>query len=255
MIREDTYQVERTKWDEVALQKLPAASVVSPFAGFHDYARQHSTMSAAGIADFIGDLHGKHVLEYGCGVGEHAVLLAKSGAHVSAFDLSPVSIAVARRRAELNQMEANIDLTVAAGKSLPYADESFDIIFGLAILHHLDVTASWADLYRVLKAGGKAVFVEPMGMNPLLNFVRAWIPYPTKRPRGADRPLNYEEIHAWGQPFNQFHYQEILLLSMVERAFGFKTRLPILRRLDNILLKHLPFLRRYCRYVALFMIK
>jgi hypothetical protein len=42
---------------------------------------------------------------------------------------------------------------------------------------------------------------------------------------------------------------------MIERGFGFKTQLPRLRWLDNLLLERAPFLRRYCRYVIMFMVK
>lgn len=253
MSLEAKYRVEQTKWNALASQQLPASSILPPEAGFHDYARGSATL--IGVADFLGDLHGKHVLEYGCGLGEVSALLARSGAQVTAFDLSPDSVLVARKRAMLNDVEARVHLAVSAGENLPYADESFDVIFGKAILHHLDVKHGWADLYRVLRTGGKAVFAEPMGMNPVLNFVRARVPYVRKNPRGADCPLNYDEIHAWGKPFRVFHYHEIQLLSMLERGLGFGKPLVLLRRVDSVLLQRMPFLRRYCRYVTMFMEK
>ena len=156
---------------------------------------------------------------------------------------------------ELNNDHAEAELAVAAGENLPFADESFDVIFGKAILHHLDAEVGAGDLYRVLKPGGKALFTEPMGMNPLLNFVRDHVWYPKKTPRGADHPLLYADIHAWGARFREFHYREIELLSMLERGFGFKKRFPALRRADDYLLAHVPVLRRYCRYVIMFMEK
>jgi hypothetical protein len=42
---------------------------------------------------------------------------------------------------------------------------------------------------------------------------------------------------------------------MFERGLGFNRPIPFLRKLDEVVLKHLPFLRRYCRYVVLYMIK
>ncbi|MBI5031560.1 MAG: class I SAM-dependent methyltransferase [Chloroflexi bacterium] len=250
---EDRYRIERAKWDALASKELPGVSVLPPTATFYTYARKVSVM--AGVNEFLGDLQGKQVLECGCGLGEISILLAKSGAYVTAFDLSPVSVAVARRRAVMNIADTKINLAVAAGESMPFADERFDVIFGKGILHHLDANLGCNDLCRVLKSGGKAVFVEPMGMNPILNFVRAYIPYRHKHPRGADRPLKYDDIHRWGKPFKEFRYQEIQLLSMFERGFGFNKRFTILRRADAVLLKRLPFLRRYCRYVVMFMVK
>jgi ubiquinone/menaquinone biosynthesis C-methylase UbiE len=253
MTLETTYRVERAKWDALAQRKQSDAGIFLLEENFQTYAQQASTM--AGVIEFLGDLHGKQVLEYGCGLGKTAVLLAKSGAQVTTFDLSPTSVAVTRNRATQNELQTNINLTVAAGEHLPYADESFDVIFGRAILHHIDADLGWHELDRMLKSGGKAVFIEPMGMNPLLNFARDHIPYPGKNPRGADRPLTYQEINTWGKGFRKVYYQEMQLFSMLERGLGFHKRLQVLRYFDRQLLTVFPGLRRYCRYVAIFMVK
>jgi SAM-dependent methyltransferase len=248
---EHTYEVERTKWDAIAESERSEAELLPPYDSFEEYARR--SRRAVGVAEFLGDLRGKSVLEYGCGLGKATALLAKSGANVSAFDISPASVEVARQRLELNGLSG--DVTVAAGEDLPYPDEAFDIAFGAAILHHLDVERGWAELHRVLKPGGRAAFVEPMGMNPVLNFVRDHVPYRDKTPRGADRPLTYEEISAWGKGFSEFRYREIQLLSMIQRLFGYHQRFAFLHRLDDGLLGAMPFLRRYCRYIVLYMVK
>lgn len=251
--RTEVYQVEREKWDTLATQGQADLRSKVPDDDFYKYARRSSTMK--GISQFLGDLRGKRVLEYGCGLGEISVLLARSGAKVTAFDLSEVSVNVTRRRTVANDVADQVDLVVAPGEKLPFADESFDVVFGKAILHHLDVNSGWAHLYRVLKPNGKAAFTEPMGMNPLLNFAREYVPYPNKNPRGADRPLNYDEIRAWGLAFKEFQYREFQLLAMLERGFGFNRRFRSLRQMDGFLLKNLPFLRRFCRYVVLLMVK
>lgn len=250
---EQIYEVETVKWDKLAKQNLADLQPLNPKDNFAQYAQQTSTM--VGVTDFLGDLDGKHVLEYGCGLGTISVCLAASGAKLTSFDLSAASVTVTRRRTDLNDLADNINLVVAGGEWLPFADESFDVVFGKAILHHLQVELGQCELYRVLKPGGKAAFVEPMGMNPLLNFVRDHVHYPGKNPRGADKPLNYDEIHAWGRRFKKFHYREIQLFSMLERGLGFKKRLDLLRNCDNFVLKHFSFLRSQCRYVVMFMKK
>lgn len=249
----EIYKVEREKWDSLAAEK---ESVIRPVASgddFHRFAQRSRTM--VGMSEFLGDLNGKKVLEYGCGLGQLSVLLAKSGAEVHAFDISEASVEVTRKRAEVNGVVDRITVTAAAGESLPFADESVDVVVGKAVLHHLNVGLSAGHLHRVLKEHGKATFCEPMGMNPLLQFGRDHLPYPNKNPRGIDQPLNYDDINRWGNGFREFSFRELQLLSMLERVLGFKRRLPILQRMDDVLLERVPYLRRYCRYVVLYMVK
>ena len=103
-------------------------------------------------------------------------------------------------------------------------------MIGKAILHHVDPALGAGPLARVVAPGGRAAFVEPMGMNPVLSFAREYVPYPGKNPPGGDKPVNYEEIAAWGAGFSTVELDEIQLLSMVERGLGFGTRIPSLRR-------------------------
>lgn len=250
---QDTYEKEIAKWDSLATQKPDEVLLLKPNDNFWKYSKRTSTM--VGINEFLGDLNGKRVLEIGCGLGEISALMAKSGAEVTAFDLSKKSVFATRRRAILNGVAEHIVLVVAAGEALPFAAESFDVLFGKAILHHLDVNLGSYEIHRVLKTGGKAAFVEPMGMNPVLKFVREYVPYPNKNPRGEDRPLNYEEIYAWGRGYHEYNFHEIQLLSMIERGLGFGKRINILRRLDDQLLDRFPFIRRYCRYIVMTMEK
>jgi ubiquinone/menaquinone biosynthesis C-methylase UbiE len=201
------------------------------------------------VSKFLGDLNGKRLLEIGSGTGLISVLLAKSGAHVTSFDLSPMSVRTTKQRAEIN--DVNIDPLVSAGEHLPFADESFEIIFGKSILHHLDPQVGKLDISRVLRKGGKAVFVEPMGMNPVLTFARKYVPYRHKNPVGVDRPLTYQDMDTWTEDFHDRNYRETQLLSMIERGFGWERKFNVLRKLDDILLQHVHFLRRFCRYVVI----
>ncbi|HEX3050728.1 MAG TPA: class I SAM-dependent methyltransferase [Aggregatilineaceae bacterium] len=251
-LQNEIYRVEKTKWDDIARQATDIANI-GPYRDFIDYASRASTMT--GIADFLDPLADKQVLEIGCGLGQLTTLLAMSGAKVTAFDLSPQSVDVAQQRVTLNSMTEHVNLAVAAGEILPFPSESFDVVFGKGVLHHLNAEYGAPEILRVLKSGGKAAFSEPMGTNPLLSFVRAYIPYPHKHPRGADRPLTYDAIHRWGANYKVFNYREIQFLSMLERGLRKRRPLTVLRRLDGVLLEHFPFLRRFCRYVVLTMVK
>jgi glycosyltransferase involved in cell wall biosynthesis/SAM-dependent methyltransferase len=249
---EETYRIERSKWDAIAEEEAASITRLPSNVDFATYAR-NSGRVAAGAVPFLGDLRGKRVLEYGCGLGKFTAILANSGADVAAFDISPRSIEVAQRRMALNGLEAAF--AVAAGESLPYDDESFDVAVGIAVLHHLEAERGSRELARVLKPGGRALFVEPMGMNPILNFARDHLPYRSKTPRGADEPLTYDDVDAWGRQFTEARWDELQLLSMVERLFGYGARFPVLRRLDEALLARFEPLRRYCRYMTIYLVK
>lgn len=249
---EGRYKIEIEKFDSIADKTiLDASAVVDKGAKFTEYAKNSTYLP--GVAEFLGDLDGKKVLETGCGVGHMSTLLAKSGAALSTFDISPKCVEVATERARLNGVEDRIDFRVAAGENLPYENESFDIVLGKGILHHLDATLGAPEIYRVLKNGGKAAFSEPLSINKVVEFARDHLWYPAKAIEGADAPLDYEALEAWGRCFDTFEYKEIHLLGMLERLVAWRWHFHTLHRIDKVLLENIPFLRRFCNYAVIFM--
>lgn len=246
---QERYEIERAKWDAHAGTTLQSITPPAPGEDFASRATRDSLLP--GVAEFLGDLHGKRVIEYGCGLGQLTVLLARSGAEVTAFDLSEQSVEVARERARMTGVERDITFAIAPGEELPFEDGSFDIAFGKAVLHHLDAVAGSRELARVLRPGGRAAFSEPLGTNPVVQFVRDHVPYPHKHERGADIPLRRSDIDAWMAPFSQADLRGVQLFSMVERGLGFHRKLPVLRDFDRMLLKRWPGLWPLCRYAVL----
>ncbi len=91
---------------------------------------------------------------------------------------------------------------------LEFKDECFDLVFGCAILHHLDFVKALDEVRRVLKPGGRIVFVEPMGVNPMGKLVRAMTPFA----RTVDeKPLTLKEFAELEQRFDTRYYFEELL--------------------------------------------
>jgi len=246
---EERYAIERAKWDAHAGDVTEPIVPPAPGVDFASFARRETLLP--GVAEFLGDLDGKRVVEYGCGLGKLTVLLARSGAQVSAFDLSESSVEVARKRAAMVGVEDRITFSVAPGEYLPYDDASFDIAFGKAVLHHLDAAAGAKELARILRPGGRAAFSEPLGTNPLVQVIRDHVPYPGKHERGADIPLRRSDIDAWMAPFVSVELRGVQLFSMVERGLGFGKKIPPLRELDRMLLKRWPGLWPLCRYGVL----
>lgn len=95
------------------------------------------------------DMKDKKVLVVGCGFGEDALRLAKLGAKVSAFDLCPESIELAKRMARRQNLR--IDFAVMPAERLGYAESSFDYIVARDILHHVDIAPTMRELFRVAK--------------------------------------------------------------------------------------------------------
>ena len=66
------------------------------------------------------------------------MILARSGARVTTFDISEASVEAARKRVEANGVENRVEFAVASAEELPFPDGRFDLVVGKAILHHLD---------------------------------------------------------------------------------------------------------------------
>jgi SAM-dependent methyltransferase len=198
-------------------------------------------------------LAGKRALDYGCGHGMAAVVLARSGAKVAAFDLSPGYVAEARRRADANGVE--VECVVADGEELPFPDATFDVIWGNAILHHLDLARAGRELHRVLKPGGVAVFCEPWGGNPLLSFARRWLPYPGKDRTPDEQPLRYADLDPLRSVFSSVEVEGFQLLGMIRRVIKNERVCRFLGRIDDLLFASIPSLRYWCRYAIITVVR
>ncbi len=143
----------------------------------------------------LGSLAGKTVLDYGCGTGEDTVHFADCGATVCAFDLSRQSVAVARRRVELMHFADRCRIDVLAAGSLDYPPQSFDVVAGFAILHHLhtQLPTICDELDHLLKPDGIAAFIEPVANSRLLRGLRKLVPVPTHA-TPDERQLTYADF-------------------------------------------------------------
>jgi len=196
----------------------------------------------------LGELNGRDVLDYGCGHGMASVVLARRGAKVTAFDLSPGYIDEAIRRAEANQISAKF--LAADAEHLPFADASFDAVWGNAILHHLQLKQAGLELHRVLRPGGMAVFCEPWGENPFLNFARRSLPYPNKQHTPDEKPLRRSHLAPLREIFPNLTIRGYQLFGMVRRVTRRRFVVAPLDFVDRGLLKIVPGLEFWCRYVV-----
>ncbi|MDP2121171.1 MAG: methyltransferase domain-containing protein [Hoeflea sp.] len=108
------------------------------------------------VADL--DFTGRHVLDIGCGSGGITLFLAREygPAAITGFDVEQPVVDLATRRAAEQGLDAIARFVRGAPGPLPFADQSFDIVFSKdALIHVADKEALFADIFRVLKPGGR----------------------------------------------------------------------------------------------------
>ena len=108
------------------------------------------------IAQKWKDKNIKHLLDFGCGLGRHAIFFAKQGFEVSAFDLSTDGTDHLKEWAEKENL--TIDVQNADMQDLPYVNNSFDALFAYHVISHTDTTGMkkiMSEISRVLKPNGE----------------------------------------------------------------------------------------------------
>jgi SAM-dependent methyltransferase len=121
---------------------------------------------------------GAAVLEFGCADGAlalDALETARFAARFEGIDISDDAVAKANARAARMGL-AGARFHAMNAEALDFPDASFDLVYGRGILHHLDLDRACGEIARVLRPGGRAVFTEPMGHNPLINLYRRMTP-------------------------------------------------------------------------------
>lgn len=115
------------------------------------------------------------VLDYGCGVGPIIEKVVKfHPKKITGIDISEVSVNKAKEK--FKNSNKNIELFVDNCESTNFQENKFDLVYGLGILHHLQLSKSINEISRILKPNGKFIFIEPLGTNPVINFYRSITP-------------------------------------------------------------------------------
>jgi tellurite methyltransferase len=144
----------------MTLQQVVSATAVEAWdkrwatgEGRADWLEPHPAVVA-----LLPELHARgirRVLDLGCGVGRHALLLAEQGFAVEALDGSPTGLAVLRESAAARGLR--LGLRESSADALPFEDGSFDYVLSWNVIYHGtmgDVARRLAEVWRVLKPGG-----------------------------------------------------------------------------------------------------
>jgi len=195
----------------------------------------------------LGDVEGLSVLELGCGSGRNAVLTALKGARVTGIDISRSLLDLAAARAAANGVSAAARFVAASAHRLPFDDRSFDRVFGVAILHHLDLALVSSELRRVLEPGGRAIFSEPVRSSALIRRIRPWIPYAAPDVSPFEGPLTDDQVANFSKDFRFGRCRAFWLphVSVARITPGLRRHQHTVHRVDAALLGWLPWLKRF----------
>lgn len=105
--------------------------------------------------DFFGNVHGKKILDVGCGKGRFSALLSEKGAHVIGVDISNGLLEIARKRVK------NVRFEHGSATNLPFPDNSFDYVLCIETLEHIpDIEKALKEMARVLCVGGGLIIID-----------------------------------------------------------------------------------------------
>jgi ubiquinone/menaquinone biosynthesis C-methylase UbiE len=137
---------------------MRAAQAPLGSAAFFDEVEAHRYRLEPHIPELVRfpEWRGRDVLEAGCGIGTDAMQFLRAGARYTGVDFSPTALELAERRAEREDAEARF--VAGSVAALPFADDSFDLVYSNGVIHHLPETGrAIQEFHRVLRPGGKAI--------------------------------------------------------------------------------------------------
>jgi SAM-dependent methyltransferase len=228
------------------IHNLAAESMLPAVGGFPASDRE---LFLAGYGELCRiDLSRKRALEICGGSGKLAAMLAETfpNAEVIGLDLYAASGADVDER-----LQRLAGLSYVAGDAFDlsaYADESFDLVWGQAALHHLahDLDKLCREVSRVLKPGGRLVFIfEPLGHNLLVAAIRA-----VRMARwelGDESNLYCSQFERMARQFSCCEVQVFNLLGYPLKALSDRLMAVsrTVQRLDGWLFRRFPKLLRY----------
>lgn len=252
-------QIETVFHDEYAA--TVDIETINIYSSFSQAAQEHRHAHR-----LFKDVKGKKILDLGCGFGETAVFWARLGAYVEGIDISSGMIAISKKLAKKNGVSQSCRFREMAAEKLDFSDNTFDFVFGDGILHHVEYNKTLKEVKRVLKPKGRAVFIEPLAYNPVINIYRSL----ANRVRtSAEKPLTYRDLSEMKKIFPNLQHQEyecftlfiFLWFYIVEKIDPNKERYwrklreietplksihTILMTIDRFTLRLIPPLRRWC---------
>ena len=203
-------------------------------------------------------IKGKRVLEPACGTGVMGCFLAKyEKCYVEGIDISPKGIQVANKRKKLLNLEGKINFSIQSFYHTNFPDNYFDLIIGNSLHHLHNYDLAGREMCRLIKKGGKAVFVEPYGHNYIFNFIREHNLFGA----GGGSPNEYgnyftkEKIKTLANYFSRTDCEEFRFFMIAVRSLKSLTLLNIFDKIDSFIIKYIPCLKKYFGFIGIVLYK
>ncbi|TAN55546.1 MAG: methyltransferase domain-containing protein, partial [Magnetospirillum sp.] len=159
-INDDFKMATQQQWDNDPCGSHYVERTEDRLAFFDEAARFRHGAYAPWMAETMefNRHRGKKVLEIGAGMGTDLVRFAQGGAYVTDIDLSLGHLRLAEENFRLRGLRGHF--MQGDAENLPFPDDSFDVVYSNGVLHHTpDTTRSIAEIFRVLRPGGKAIIM------------------------------------------------------------------------------------------------
>jgi SAM-dependent methyltransferase len=162
----------------------------------------------------------QQILDLGCAAGWNMSRFRQNGRFPIGIDVVPERVILAAHHGPV---------AIASGLKLPFARDTFDLIYIQHVLHHIgDVKQALAEVRRCLKPGGVLFLIETVENNPIIRWGRRLYP-------------------QWlGDEVNAPFYFAELMETLAKYGFAVETaqQYSVLFWLWEILPDHLPILEK-----------
>jgi SAM-dependent methyltransferase len=189
-------EAERRFYDAVYAQSLPQKSATP----IDDLAKEWSdpwSPENQAVLEVLGDLAGKRVLLLGNGGSEKELMFLKMNPSELIYsDLSGKCISAIKDRFDIREYRDALSFAAIDALDLPLEDASIDVVYGYAMVHHLpDVNQFLTEIARVLKPGGRAVFMDD-AYAPLWYYSKTTLLYPLMKYTHWRHGISGEDLRA-----------------------------------------------------------
>jgi ubiquinone/menaquinone biosynthesis C-methylase UbiE len=200
----------------------------------------------------LGNISGKNIIDLGCGTGENLVPLAAYKANVTGIDVSPHLVRLAQDRIDLAGSRATVRVGSAYHTEL--SDESVDVIFCIALIHHLEIALVRDEMWRVLKKGGVVILQEPTRFSRIYAALRKLLPT-NEHSSEHEHPLTKKDLECLGKRFTRdgVRYFRLPFVPLIDRLVRPMSRswIEIIHRLSSGVIQAFPWSEHFATVVVM----